>query len=308
MYKALGVLGFAFAVLSMVWPPASASARCVRARPAAEINTGADQPSDIDLAPNGDVYLVDGVNHRVMVFDPKGKPKFTFGSLGTDPGRFRYPLGIDISADGMVFIADTGNRRIQIFDLQGGVQGGFEVAASIGTKPPDPVDVLASPLKDYVYVTDNDNHRVHVYTRSGRLVLNWGGFGEGPGQFRYPAMLAINPFNEILVVDVLNTRVQKFDPFGNFIAEIGGWGIVPGKLFRPKGVAVDTANRVMVSDSYTGVVQQYTDAGEFLGVLCDGDQHQKFRTPVGLALDDQHRRLHVVQMRANKIQILDLSE
>jgi DNA-binding beta-propeller fold protein YncE len=107
---------------------------------------------------------------------------------------------------------------------------------------------------------------------------------------------------------VLNTRVQKFDPFGNFIAEIGSWGVLPGKLFRPKGVAVDKKNRVFVTDSYMGVVQVFSDLGRFIGVICENGNHKKFVTPVGIALDDKAGRLLVVEMRANKINVLKLSQ
>ncbi|MEJ2659004.1 MAG: hypothetical protein P8012_17745, partial [Desulfobacterales bacterium] len=40
---------------------------------------GVDQPSDIAIGPNGRIYLVDGVNSRIVVTDANGKLQFTFG-------------------------------------------------------------------------------------------------------------------------------------------------------------------------------------------------------------------------------------
>ena len=121
-------------------------------------------------------------------------------------------------------------------------------------------------------------------------------------------MLAANQFNQLFVVDVLNTRVQVFDPDGNFLNAIGAWGVLPGSLYRPKGVAIDRNDRVFVSDSYMGLVQVFTPLGLFLGVLCENGEKKSFTTPVGIAFDRRNRQLHVVEMRANTIQVLSVSE
>jgi DNA-binding beta-propeller fold protein YncE len=281
---------------------------CVAGKFLFDIKPDADQPSDVAIGPKGNIYLVDGVNNRILVVDNTGKRKFEFGQQGEGQGEFKYPLGIDISDDGKVFIADTGNHRIQVFNLKGDFQYMFKVKSGPEEKPSDPVDVLVSRLNKYVYISDNDNHKIKVYHQNGTFEFEWGKFGEEPGKFRYPGILAQNEYNEIFVVDVLNTRVQKFDPFGNFIAEIGSWGVLPGKLFRPKGVAVDKKNRVFVTDSYMGVVQVFSDLGRFIGVICENGNHKKFVTPVGIALDDKAGRLLVVEMRANKINVLKLSQ
>ncbi len=287
-------------------PNNSYSIDCINSKFLRDINTTADQPSDISVGPNGDAYLVDGVNNRVLVLNSRGKTKFSFGREGPGPGEFTHPLGIDISNEGKVFIADSGNHRIQVFNLKGDFLRMFTVRAGPQEKPSDPVDVLASPFKDYVYVSDNDNHKIKVYDQSGNFQFQWGKFGEGPGDFRYPGILAKNKNNEIYVVDVLNTRVQKFDPFGNFIYDIGSWGVVPGSLFRPKGVAIDRKNRLFVSDSYMGLVQVFTDPGRFLGVVCENNEKKHFVTPVGLFVDYKKDILRVVEMRKNKISVIKI--
>jgi DNA-binding beta-propeller fold protein YncE len=292
----------------LFFPGKSHSLECINSTSLPDIPTEADQPSDLSIAANGDIYLVDGVNNRVIVFDSKGRVKFTFGQKGTHQGEFNHPLGIDISEDGMVFIADSGNHRIQIFDGNGNFLRFFNVISGSQEKPSDPVDVLVTGFKEYVYVSDNDNHKIRVYDTRGKFQFEWGSFGEGPGDFRYPGILAKNQQNEIFVVDVLNTRVQKFDPFGNHIADIGSWGVLPGNLFRPKGVAVDRKNRVFVSDSYMGLIQVFTDFGRFLGVVCEKDTKKHFITPVGLFVDSKHDILLTIEMRKNTIRAMEILE
>ena len=306
MIKTKIIFYFAVIFLLMVISDICAANDCITSKFLFDIKSSANQPSDIAMGSNGDIYLVDGVNNRIIVFNSSGKRKFEFGREGAGKGEFKYPLGIDISDDGKVFIADTGNHRIQIFNLKGDFRNMFNVKSGPEERPSDPVDVLASRLKNNLYISDNDNHKIRVYDQNGTFVFEWGKFGEEPGEFRYPGILAQNENNEIIVVDVLNTRVQKFDPFGNFIDQIGSWGVLPGSMFRPKGVAVDKENRVFVTDSYMGVVQVFTDLGRFIGVICENNNHRKFVTPVGIAVDDKAKRLFVVEMRANKINVLKL--
>jgi DNA-binding beta-propeller fold protein YncE len=264
---------------------------------------GVDQPSDIAIGPRGHIYLVDGVNNRIMVVEVGGRLLFTFGRDGSGAGELHHPMGIDISSKGQVFIADTGNHRVAVFDLRGRFLYAFPVETAAGEKPAAPVDVLALERKNYLYISDRDNHKIKVHRQTGAFVFQWGGFGEERGRFRYPGILAANQYNQIFVVDVLNTRVQVFDPDGNFINEISTWGVSPGQLFRPKGVAIDKADRVFVSDSYMGCIQAFSDLGGFVGVVCANGTKRNFTTPVGLAFDAQNRLL-VVEMRANRVSIV----
>ncbi len=288
-------------------PTPSFSLDCINTKFLFDIKPNPDQPSDLSIGPNGYIYLVDGVNNRIIVVDNKGRWKFAFGKMGSGKGQFRYPLGIDISKSGKVFIADSGNHRIQVFDLKGKFLYMFKVKSGPGEKPTDPVDVLASALNNFLYISDNNNHKIRTYRQNGAFDFEWGSFGEENEMFRYPGIMALNKFNEVFVVDILNTRVQKFTPHGEFISNMGSWGVLQGNLFRPKGVAIDKKSRVFISDSYMGVVQVFTDMGKFLGVICEKDKKRKFITPVGMVVDKKNRLL-VVEMRANKITVLKILE
>ena len=288
-YKNL-LAAFSAAVLLLMPAGRLSAMQCIESGVVTSIApAGVDQPSDIAIGPQGRIFLVDGVNNRIVVTDADGKPQFTFGSGGDGAGEFLHPMGIDVSKQGRVFIADTGNHRIQVFNPQGGFLYMFPVKTSAGEKPAAPVDVLALDRnnKSYLYIADKDNHKIKVHQQTGAFVFEWGGFGEERGRFRYPGILAANQYHQIFVVDVLNTRVQEFDPDGHFITEIGTWGVSPGQLFRPKGVAIDKAGRVFITDSFMGCIQAFTDVGGFLGVVCANGTKMNFTTPVGLAFDDR---------------------
>jgi DNA-binding beta-propeller fold protein YncE len=256
-------------------------------------------PSDVALGERR-IYVVDGGNHRVMVFDDGARYLLQFGGRGTEPGRFLDPVGIGTATDGKVYVADTGNARIQVFDPDGGFLSAFEV--KVDKFAVRPIDVAVDPRSRELYVTGNNNHQVMVFSADGHPQRQWGGNGSNEGQFRYPATIAMVPDGRVAVVDVLNTRVQLFESSGTFSAELGEWGVLPGQLFRPKGVAVDKGGRYFVSDSYLNQVQVYSNDGVFEYVLAPGGRRSGLNTPVGMAID-AIGRLYVTEMLANRISV-----
>lgn len=80
-------------------------------------------PSDVAIAPGGDIFVADGhggkTNARVVKFSKDGKFIKAWGQPGSAPGEFNIPHSIAFDSQGRVFVADRGNNRIQIFDQDG---------------------------------------------------------------------------------------------------------------------------------------------------------------------------------------------
>ncbi len=266
-----------------------------------------DMPSDAAVGPNGDLYILDGVHHRVVVYDAAGKFRFQFGSRGSEPGQLLYPLGITISPDEKVYIADSGNHRVQVFASDGKPMDIITLPSAPSGTPPDPTDAVMDPARSRIYIADNDNHYILVYNLISRsFEATWGGPGQGERQFRFPFLMDISPQGYLLIVEPINTRVQVLNPSGKFVNFIGGWGVKPGQLFRPKGVAV-CEDRVFVTDSYLGSIQVFDMSGAFLGVLADnGGVPMKLTTPTGITVDLKRKRLYIVELKANQVCRVDL--
>ena len=83
-----------------------------------------NQPSDVLVAPNGDIFVVDGHgaggNNRVVKFSSDGTFIKEWGETGYGPGQFRDPHALAMDSQGRLFVGDRGNSRIQIFDQDGG--------------------------------------------------------------------------------------------------------------------------------------------------------------------------------------------
>ena len=80
-------------------------------------------PSDVAIAPNGDIFVADGhggqTNARVVKFSKDGKFIATWGKLGPAQGDFNIPHSLAFDSQGRLFVADRGNNRIQIFNQDG---------------------------------------------------------------------------------------------------------------------------------------------------------------------------------------------
>jgi tripartite motif-containing protein 71 len=267
------------------------------------------QPSDVAVGMQGRIYVLDGVRHRVVVFNSEGVFLSSFGRLGSGKGQLRYPLGIAVDGSGTIYIADTGNRRIQVFSPDGDYKAAFAVATDLPSQKCDPVDVAFDEKHKRLYVVDNDNHQIVVYSADDyTFVARWGSKGKFSSQFNHPFFAAIADDSSLLVTDVLNTRVQVWSPQGKSVGTIGDWGVDLGQLYRPKGVCSDRASRIYIADSYLGVIQTFNRSGHFKSVVGSRDGTvTKWKTPAGITIDDR-QRLYVVEMLANRVSVYQLGD
>ena len=80
-------------------------------------------PSNVLVAPNGDIFVADGhggdTNARIVKFTKEGKFIKAWGKKGTGEGEFDTPHMLAMDSAGRLFVADRVNNRIQIFDQEG---------------------------------------------------------------------------------------------------------------------------------------------------------------------------------------------
>jgi DNA-binding beta-propeller fold protein YncE len=77
-------------------------------------------PTDVAVAPNGDVFVADGhVNSRIVKFSKDGRFIKAWGKKGTAPGEFDLPHTMFFDSRGRLLVGDRSNKRIQIFDQEG---------------------------------------------------------------------------------------------------------------------------------------------------------------------------------------------
>jgi hypothetical protein len=75
--------------------------------------------TDVELGPDGLIYVLDAQASNVRVFDDTGRFVRSIGAPGSGPGELRSPYSIRIDAEGTLWIAEEGNRRYSRFTLEG---------------------------------------------------------------------------------------------------------------------------------------------------------------------------------------------
>jgi tripartite motif-containing protein 71 len=294
----------AFALLSAGLPLSALGIEMTAAEHLMTIEHRFKAPSDVAVSPDNRIFVMDGVNHKIKVFDSGGAFLSEFGRQGAGPGEFRQPLGVDIDGSGRVYVADTGNHRVQVLTPEGNFIAEIRLKGT-SAHPADPTDLAIDEDRNRGYIVDNDNHRILVYDLATlQLRAEYGRQGSAREEFRYPFKIDLNKNGDLHIVDVINTRVQVLAADGSWVAMIGDWGVERGEFFRPKGVAIDRRGRLYVSDSYIGVIQVFEPNGRFHSVVGDRSTGaiRKFNTPTGLFIDHRNR-LYVVEMLAHRVSV-----
>jgi streptogramin lyase len=82
-----------------------------------------NQPSDVLVAPGGEIFVADGhggnSNARIVKFSKDGAFVKAWGKKGQGPGEIDTPHALAMDSRGRLFVADRGNNRVQIFDQNG---------------------------------------------------------------------------------------------------------------------------------------------------------------------------------------------
>jgi DNA-binding beta-propeller fold protein YncE len=90
---------------------------------AGRTRTTLDQPNDVFIAPNGDIFVADGHpangNNRIVKYSSDGRYLMEWGQTGSNPGEFRTPHALTMDEDGLLYVGDRSNRRIQVFQQDG---------------------------------------------------------------------------------------------------------------------------------------------------------------------------------------------
>ena len=164
-----------------------------------------NRPTDVALAPNGDLYISDGYgNSRVHRYSRDGEFIHSWGEPGTGPGQFNLPHGVWVKGD-RVYVADRQNGRIQVFTL-----GGDYVEEWPGLARPCDIYIDGRGL---VYVAELMS-RVSILSMMGEVLARMGGEKSfAPGQFVAPHCLWKGFRGCLYVGEVLEgQRIQKFVP------------------------------------------------------------------------------------------------
>ncbi len=199
-------------------------------------------PRDCKVAGSGEIFISDGNNQRIQVFDQEGRFLRAFGSKGKGPGQLLRAHALDFGPDGNLYLVDVDNSRVIVFDPA----GKFLSAWGKPGKGPGLFNAphgLGFDAEGNLFVS-NYYGPCQKYTARGKLLLEF-----APAGFRgwafFHAMATDSEGNVYLAArDESRKRnaVVMFDNRGRFLRE---WSPQEGRTV--KTVAVDRQGRVYMA-------------------------------------------------------------
>ena len=115
------------------------------------------------LIDGDNLYIADSCNHRIDVFKTAGAFVRVIGSVGSEPGKFRYPYGLGMDHEGHLIVCEFGNNRVPMIDKETGK--GLKIWGGPGHAPGQLAYpwAVAIDKRDRIVVVDAGNNRLQVF-------------------------------------------------------------------------------------------------------------------------------------------------
>lgn len=141
------------------------------------------------------IWIVDGVNHRIKKYDQNGDLLLKFGKQGKAEGDFDAPFGICFFRN-KIYVSDTRNNRVEIFDKSGKFLKVFAV-------------------KGYIYGMRAFGDNIYLANSGEGVIIKTDENGDiqekiGAGSFLNLVDLTIAPNGDIVACDVYGRRIIVF--------------------------------------------------------------------------------------------------
>ena len=199
--------------------------------------SGLDQMNDpqaIAIGPDGNIFIADSDNNRILVWDKDGKPLQSYGSFGSradwrDPPQFNHPAGVLVFPNKQIFVADTLNNRIVILDENGMAVTAFG-SQGVATGQ---FNLPRSICRDHwgkIRILDTGNSRIQTFSNLGIFNFCWGTYGTDAKDntitaiMNLPLGMAINSIDQVIVADTGDSEMEVFNNNGTPVTVQGWYG------------------------------------------------------------------------------------
>lgn len=203
----------------------------------------------------GDLFVVDGGQARLLVFDGSLTLLSTWGGRGTATGPLPNPVDVAVAPTGNVYV--LGGAIVQRYSPSRTLLASFGQAQS-GAGALVSARAIALDMFGDVYVADPGARLVQRYRADGTWVIDW----PLPPQ-PYPGVpigLDVDRSERVYVVDGVNLWVQVFSSAG---ARLNGWS-VSGRMRSAGGAELDEFGGLYLADPAGQQIVKYRTDGTYL--------------------------------------------
>jgi len=267
------------------------------------------QPLGMDIDLDGNIYIADTGNNRILKCSPRGELLREVGGFGFDKEQFDRPVDIWAGNGLDVFVVDYNNQRLERYDkdlnyiasyysdeLQNeSLQFGYPAAVGFSSN-------------GEIFLADHEFNRVLRIDSFGKPKASFGDFNWGEGRLSRPTKVLLTSRREIFVSDSTAEAIVEFDYYGNFVRRFG-----EGVLHDPAGMAEQRAKGggqrasdfLFVADQGNHRIVCFSAEGEKIFAFgMRGRAPEQFLSPTDVAVSGN--RVFVLDTGNNRVQIFEL--
>ncbi len=247
-----------------------------------------NEPHEIQVDKQGNIYVADTKNHRVGKIDAgtgrwsvvAGNGKLGFSGDQGPANQATMNQAYSIAVDGEnLFIADLGNHRIRHVDLSGGtikticgtgekkppVDGGLAISQSLQGPRSLAIDAknlwIVQREGNSVWRIDRQAGTIHHVAGTGQKGFSGDGGAAKLATFNGPKGIAVDPDVAVYIVDTENHAIRRVDlKSGKISTLVGsaqgkagfngdGGELTTRLLSRPHGVCLLQGGELLIGDS-----------------------------------------------------------
>jgi sugar lactone lactonase YvrE len=259
------------------------------------------------VIPAGDMDAQTLSEVKIELFQ-SGKRMKTIANRTKNDGQHNWKVSADVP-DGFNFkvkVSAADEKSVSGMSKEFSVISNYELVLKWGSRGSEedqfnqPMGIAARQSK--VYIVEDVNARIKIYTPQGTLLNMWGKLGKENDTYRSPRGVAVASNGNIYIADTGNERIMVYNPNGEYIRQWGKRGGGNGQFRSPTGIAIDKAGFVYVVDSYNFRIQKFNADGKFIAKFGSrGTGDNQFDLPVGVAVDN-NGNVYVVDSENNRIQ------
>ena len=263
---------------------------------------GFNGAESVAYGPDGTLYAVDRLNHRVQHFAADGTFLSQWGGHGSGDGQFTYPRGITVDTSGpspTVVVTDSENNRIQLFSTTGVLKRIVRPTAGVVQRPHYTIENADGTF----WVTDTYHARVLRLSSTGVLISSI----TDSGRLVRPTGLAVAADGSLYVADTGSSMLLHYACDGTFLRVLATAGAGSTGVSAPNGIALTTINgvaAVLVADSANNRILALSTLGAALGSFgSKGSGVDRFNHPWGVDVDPANTTIAVADLDNNRVSL-----
>ena len=288
-------------------------------------------PTDLRMGPDGNLYIADNGNKRVLVVTTEGELVKIIGLNAKGKSMLKSAKGVYVDNDLNVYVADENGRLVYVFDPEGNVirEYGKPTHQLFGDKSAYKPNKIVLDKRGNLYIasTGNTNGIVQISPVGEGEFLGYYGANNANVSILTLIKDALFKDNALIMGDIVPVSVTNLciDQKGMVytVTETGGMTSlrrlnVAGKNTMEvdyitggnSAVAVNSSGSIFTATK-DGYITEYTSEGAMLftfGAFDSGDQRiGMFKSVTGIVADDDYT-LYVLDESLGSIQVLQPTE